>query len=115
MEVKVVTKNERKRRAIRKAVRTRAANRAAWKRYYEVDAPANRRIENLVNYLLKTRNGPISVRWNPVQETGKRLKHGVVYGELLAVQHGGKNWIVKPEGYKRAQRWHAGFWEPLLP
>lgn len=100
-------------KAARKAARTRAANRAAWKRYREVDAPTNRRIENLLNRLLKITK--VSVRWDPLQDVGKKLKHGVLYGDLLSVQHGGKFWTVLPEGYKRPQRFHAGFWEPLLP
>lgn len=102
-------------KAARKAARTRAVNRAEWKRYYEVDKPTNQRIDNLLNRLLKIK--PISVRWNPLQQTGvrARLKNGAIYGDLLSVQHGGKYWTVKPEGYKHPQQFHAGFWEPLLP
>jgi hypothetical protein len=85
-----------------------------WKRWREVDEPAARRVQNLFNYLLLL--VPISVRWNPLgPDTGKRLKHGAAYGSLLGVRAGGRIWRVKPEGYKRAQDFHAGFWEPLFP
>lgn len=108
-----MTNADRKRRSIRKGVATRRANRAWQKRWREVDEPTNRRIDVLLNILLKTTR--ISVSWNPLQDTGRRLKHGAQYGTLLSVRNGGKSWIVLPDGYKRPQQYHAGFWEPLLP
>jgi hypothetical protein len=105
-----MTSKERKLRAIRKAVRTRAANRAAWKRYFEVDAPARKRLDNLLNYFL--RKFPVSVRFNP-RDSGLRLRHGVTQGRLIAVD--GMSVIVQPEGYKRPRGYHFGFWEVLLP
>lgn len=95
----------------RKAARTRAANRASWKRYFEIDKPARRRLDNLLNYFLKT--NPVSVRFSPLEETGLRLKNGVMYGRLLSVD--GMSVIVQPDGYKRPRGYHYQFWEPLLP
>ena len=111
-----MTNAERKRRSIRKGVATRRANQAMLKRWREVDEPTNRRIDVLFNRLLKF--NPISVRWNPLQSPAgilRSLKHGAQYGQLLSVRNGGKSWIVLPEGYKKPQQYHAGFWEPLLP
>lgn len=97
-------------KAARKAARTRAINRAAWKRYHEVDRPARKRLDNLLNSFLKAT--PVSVRFTP-EETGLRLKRGVAYGRLIAVD--GMSVIVQPEGYKRPRGYHFRFWEPLLP
>ena len=104
---------ERRRRAIRTRVATRAANRAMLKRWQEVDLPTNRRIEGLVNFLLKGRT--ISLCWNPLGGVTGKLMRGAMYGELIGVKHGGKIWTVLPEGYKRPQDFHAGFWEALYP
>jgi hypothetical protein len=103
-------KEERKRRSIRKAVRTRAANRAAWKRYVEVDAPSRKGLDALLNHFL--RGTTVSVRFNP-RDSGLRLKHGTTYGKLIAVD--GMSVIVQPEGYKRPRGYHFGFWEVILP
>jgi len=104
-----MTSKERKRRAIRKAVATRAANLASRKQYLEVDRPARRRLDNLLNHFLRANS--VSVRFTP-RNSGFRLKGGVVYGTLLSVD--GMSVIVLPEGYKRAHEYHYGFWEPLL-
>lgn len=113
MTTEEIIRQKRKKRAARKAAQTKADNRASLKRWREVDEPTNRRINGLLNYLLKT--VPISVSWNPLQDTGLRLKKGAQYGKLLSVCNGGKSWIVLPEGYKQPKRYHAGFWEVLLP
>jgi hypothetical protein len=106
-----MTSKERKRRSIRKAVQTRAANRASWKHYFKIDKPARQRLDTLLNYFLKKTS--VSVRLNPLQDTELRLKCGVTYGRLIAVQ--GMTVIVQPEGYKHPRGYHYGFWEPLLP
>jgi hypothetical protein len=98
-------------KAARKAARTRAINRAGWKRYNEVDRPARRRLDNLLNHFLKTT--PVSVRLAPLDDTGLRLKGGTIYGRLLSVD--GMTVTVLPEGYKRPRGYHFQFWEPLLP
>ena len=100
-----------RKRTARKAAQTRARNLAMRKQYYEVDKPARTRLDTLLNHLLKT--NPISVRLAPLQDTEMRLKGGVIYGRLLAVD--GMTVIVQPEGYKKALGFHYGFWEPLLP
>ena len=97
-------------KAARKAARTRAINQAGWKRYNEVDRPARRRLDNLLNHFLK--GMPVSVRLVP-EDTGFRLKKGVVYGTLISVD--GMSVIVRPEGYKRPRGYHFRFWKPLLP
>jgi len=93
----------------KKAARTRAENRAAWKRYNEVERPARKRLDNLLNYFLQ--KTPISARFIP-GDTGLRLKAGVQYGRLIAVD--GMTVIVQPEGYKRPRGYHYRFWEPVL-
>ena len=101
----------RRKRAARKAAQTRAINRAGWKQYCEVDKPARQRLDTLLNYFLKTT--PTTVRLAPLGDTDMRLKHGVIYGRLLAVD--GMTVTVQPEGYKRPRGYHYRFWEPLLP
>jgi hypothetical protein len=98
-------------KSARKAARTRAENRARWKQYYEVDGPARKRLDNLLNYFLK-QSGAL-VRLAPLQKSSLHLKHGVIYGRLISVC--GMSVIVQPEGYKHPRRYHYGFWEPLLP
>ena len=99
-------------KSARKAARTRAANVAMMKRWREVDEPAARRAENLFNSLLKGRT--VQLRWNPPGGVSRKLMHDATYGELVSVRAGGRIWRVLPEGYRRPQDWHCGFWEPLF-
>jgi hypothetical protein len=83
------------------------------KRWREIDEPANRRMDVLLNYLLK--QIPISLHWNPLVDTGRKLKHGAEYGELVAILHGGRILRVLPEGYKKPLDFHPAYWEVLIP
>jgi hypothetical protein len=94
-----------------KAARTRALNRARLDQYLTIDKPARTRIDKLLNYLLKAI--PVTVRLAPLQDSAMRLRGGVTYGRLVAVD--GMTVTVLPEGYKHAREYHYGFWEPLLP
>jgi len=100
-------------KSARKAARTRATNRAMLKRWREVDEPSNRRMDVLLNMLLPKVN-TITLRWNPLSGLERKLKHGAEYGELIKFLHGGRFLLVLPEGYKRPQVFHPGFWEPLV-
>lgn len=100
-------------RAARKAARTRASNRAAWKRYYEVEEPAIRRTENLINHLLSN-HGKVSLLFNPTKDVGRKLKNGAKYGTLIKFLNGGRLWRVLPDGYSQPQDFHPAFWEPLI-
>jgi len=114
MVVRMTNATIRRKRAARKAARTRAANRAMIKRWREVDEPTNRRVEKLLNHLLR-HSGNISVQWNPLSDKTRKLKHGAMYGALQSVRGGGKIWRVWIQGYKRPQDFIAAYWEPLLP
>jgi hypothetical protein len=56
---------------------------------------------------------PIQLRWNPLGGITRKLKHDAEYGELIKFVNGGRLLLVLPEGYKRPQVFHPGFWEPL--
>lgn len=99
-------------KAARKAARTRAANSAILKRWREVDQPASRRMDILLNMILPAVT-TIKLRWNPLGGTTRKLKHDAQYGELIKFVNGGRLLLVLPEGYKRPQVFHPGFWEPL--
>lgn len=107
-----MTKSERKKRAIRKAVATRRANRSMMKRWREVDQPTTRRMDLLLNMLLPAVT-PIHLRWSPLGDITRKLKHDAQYGELIKFVNGGRLLLVLPEGYKRPQIYHPGYWEPL--
>lgn len=98
-------------KAAKKAAATRAANRAMLKRWREVELPSSRRMDTLLNSLLPAVR-PFRLRWNPLAG-GRQLKHGAQYGELIKFANGGRLLLVLPEGYKRPQLFHPGFWEPL--
>ena len=61
-------------KSARKAARTRAANRAMFKRWREVDEPAGRRIELIMNMILPAMD-TIKLRWNPLGGINRKLKH----------------------------------------
>jgi hypothetical protein len=105
-----VTKRQ---KAARKGAITRAINRAALKRYEEVERPATLRLEALLNHMLKN-SAAISLRWNPTKDVGVKLKNGAGYGTLIRFLDGGRVWRVLPEGYKTPKDFHPSFWEPLL-
>ena len=96
-------------KAARKGARTRAANAASRKRYLEVDRPARMRTVALANRLLKYE--VINLRF--LGGVNRKLKGGAQYGELIRIIDP-QTWLVKPEGYKHASIWHAGFWEVLV-
>lgn len=102
----------RRRRAIRKGVQTRAVNRAMLKRWREVEQPASQRMDELLNYMLSGIH--ITLYWNPLGNARQRLKKGVEYGELVKILNGGRLLRVLPEGYKRPQDFHPGFWELVI-
>lgn len=99
-------------RSARKAARTRAANRAMIKRWREVDEPARRRTEGLINHLLKEHGCDINLLFVP--QAGRKLKNGARYGKLVKFLSGGNIWRVLPDGYKQPRDYHPGFWEVLL-
>ena len=99
-----------KQRSARKAARTRAANRATWERWKKVDEPAYRRLQTLLNSLLPVVD-TVKLRWNPLGGLQRKLKHDVRNGELIKFVNGGRRLLVLPEGYKRPQVFHPGFWE----
>jgi hypothetical protein len=101
-----------RKKAARKAARTRAANRASWKRWIEVDRPAIARMDVLLNHiLLQSGCGTIWLRWNPLADTGRRLKHRAKWGKLVKILNGGRMLRVLAEGYRRPQDWHPAYWE----
>lgn len=110
-----MTRKQLKRRA-RKAARTRAANQAMLKRWREVEQPSTRRMNVLLNYLLR-KHGKVEVRWNPVggDSHNRRLMHGAQSGTLMGFENGGRTLLVLPYGYRNPQTFHPGFWEPILP
>lgn len=96
--------------AARKAARTRAANQARLKHWREVDEPSSRRMDILLNSALPAVD-TIKLHWNPLGGLTRKLKHDAQYGELIKFVHGGRYLLVLPEGYKRPQTFHPGFWE----
>jgi hypothetical protein len=82
------------------------------KRWREVDEPAARRVERLMNMILPAVE-PINLRWNPLGGITRKLMHNAEYGELIKFVNGGRLLLVLPDGYKRPQVFHPGFWEPL--
>lgn len=101
-----------RRKAARKAARTRIANRAMLKRWREIDLPSWRRMDTLLNGLLP-KVEMIKLRWNPLGDQFRKLKRGAQYGELIRFENGGRILLVLPEGYKRPLQFHPSFWEPL--
>lgn len=101
-----------RKRAAKKAARTRAANRAAWERWETIDKPSNLRIEAFLNELLKC--GNFDVRLAPLGKLPMHLKGGVTKGRIVKFLHGGKTVRVKPDGYRTSQEYHISFWEPIL-
>lgn len=93
--------------AAKKAAKTRAANKASWDRYFEVDVPVLRMINRLLNHLIFHHN--VRVRWKGVYR--RKLKHGAEYGVVVKFMNGGKTWRVLIDGYKRPQDYHGSFWE----
>jgi len=110
----VVSKRLRKARskAARKGARTRAVNRATVRRWHEVERPAMRRMTSLLNHML-SRLPEVHLRWNPLTDTGHKLKNGASYGTLVRFINGGRILRVLPEGYKQPKDYHPAFWEPL--
>ena len=108
----MISPKDRRRKAAKKAAETRATNRAILKRWREVDQPASRRMDILLNMILPSVD-TVKLRWNPLGDVSRRLKHGVEYGELIKFVNGGRLLLVLPEGYKRPQVFHPGYWEPL--
>lgn len=102
----------RRKRAAKKAAETRATNLAVLKRWREVDQPASRRMDVLLNMILPAVT-PIRLRWNPLGDTSRKLMRGAEYGELIKFVNGGRLLLVLPDGYKRPQIFHPGYWEPL--
>lgn len=100
------------RKSAKKAAETRAANRAMLKRWREVDQPTSRRMDVLLNMILPAVS-PIKLRWNPLGDVNRRLMHGAEYGELIKFVNGGRLLLVLPDGYKRPQIFHPGYWEPM--
>ena len=100
-------------KSARKAARTRATNRAMLKRWREVDEPTWRRMDVLLNGLLREA-GDVSLRWNPLGGITRKLKHGAQHGTLVGFQNGGRLLKVLVEGYKRPQTFHPGFWEAFV-
>lgn len=101
------TKNSKRSIAARKGAKTRAANKAGWERYYKIDAPALRRIDVLLNRLLKHKI--VTLRWLG----DHKLKGSVIHGRLIKTMHGGKTWRVIIDGYKRPQDFYPAFWEVI--
>jgi len=83
------------------------------KRWREIEEPASRRTTSLLNRML-SKIPSVPLRWNPLADTGRKLKNGASYGELVKFLNGGRVWRVLPEGYKQAQDYHPVYWEPLL-
>jgi hypothetical protein len=106
-----MTKKERRRRAAKKAANTRAVWRAQMKYMREVVEPTNRRMDSLLAILMKGRTLPL--RWNPIRDTGHKLKRGAEYGTLMRFVNGGRLLRVLPDGYKRPKDFHPSYWEPL--
>jgi hypothetical protein len=65
----------------------------------------------LCNELLKC--GNFDVCWKPLQDSDRKLKHGVTKGRVVKFI---TNSVVrvKPHGYKQPQDFHWSFWEPIL-
>ena len=102
---------ERRKKAAKKGAETRAVNRLV-EGVSPNSLPSSRRMENLLNRLLKN-GGPVDLLWNPLRDTGHKLKNGGQYGTLVKFLDGGRIWRVLPEGYKRPLDYHPAFWEPL--
>ena len=101
-----------RRKAARKAARTRASNKASWERYNAVDKPVSEMLDGIINQWIG--DDPASfprVHFVDRMKQGISLKHGVRTGILLKVSNGGKLWKVQPYGYKRPQWYHAGLWD----
>jgi hypothetical protein len=98
-----------RKRAAKKAARTRAANAAALKRWKEVDQPAKQKLEHLINRLLQ-QGATVDLRW-----LGDRpLRGKAYYGTLVRFLQGGMLWRVRVEGHKKPRDFHPGFWEVLF-
>lgn len=107
-----MTPIDRRRRAARKGVATRAANRS-WREHWDnVLEPSEQRMDGLFNHLLAA-CGTFSVRLNPLGGQQMRLKGGVTEGKLIKVKNGGRTISVRPDGYKKAMDFHPSFWEPM--
>lgn len=111
-EVSMKSRLSNRQKAARKAARTRAVNRFVLKRWREVDQPSSRRMDVLLNMILPAVR-PITLRWNPLGDVNRKLKHDAQYGELIKFVNGGRLLLVLPEGYKRPQVFHPGLWEPI--
>lgn len=102
----------------KKAAKTRAENKAAWKYYEEVTAPGKRTIGDILWELLCTRDreaGDLRLRRNPkYMAKGQKLKHGATGGKLVGFRDG---FFLKvlPDGYKQAKTWHPAFWDLEKP
>lgn len=107
-----------RKKAAKKAARTRAANQAREKYLQEVVRPATIRLQSIMRFLLNkyiSDRQSIWLRWTPARGNLVRgLKGGAQYGELVGFKDG-YFLIVKVEGYKRPQVFHPADWEFLRP
>jgi hypothetical protein len=102
-------------RGRRKARQTQLGNQAWQKRWREVEEPAQRRMDELLGYLLENAivgiGLDVRLHWNPAKDVGRKLKQGAEYGTLLEIKNGGRILRVRPDGYKTAFDYHPAFWE----
>lgn len=103
--------------AARKGVKTRRANRAQMDFINKIIIPEKRRLNSLQTVMLrqlKLKGVEIKLRWNPLQETPRKLKNNVEYGTLVGFRDG-NFLLVLPDGYKCPQIYSARSWEVLVP
>jgi hypothetical protein len=111
---------EARRKAAKKGVKTRRANRATEEYHRKFVAPAADNLQSILTALINQSHTPVLLRWNP--PTGSlygrligvtKLKKGVEQGILFGFAHG-YYLRVKPDGYKRPHVFHPAYWE-LIP
>jgi len=102
--------SEKRSKAAKKAAKTRAINRAWKKRFYEIEEPAMRRLEVILNAMLE-KIAEVRVRFNPLGESSRKLKHGAGSGRIVKFKNGGRIISVLINGYRQPQDFHLSYWE----
>jgi hypothetical protein len=98
----------------KKAAKTRARNRAQLEHYLKIVQPRMLRIHIVSTLLLKAyRPNIIHLKWDEAR-AGYKLRKGAEYGTLVGFVKGSL-WLVRPDGYKRAQVYDPAYWEVLVP
>lgn len=98
---------ERKQKAVKKAAKTRARNKAQMNYIRDVTQPGAEHLQEIMQAMM----GFVRPRMIRLRYLGApKLMHDATEGVLVGFRYG-HFLIVRPDGYKQAKHWHPAFWE----